>query len=193
MEKMENINEKHSTKRKKSNRERETLFRCAYKNQTSLRQIIDNKANIVISINTVLLSSIIAISGFGIISEQMELYNFNLLPLVIIISSSSVSAILAILAAMPKIIITRDGQLQSEKQSLLFFGEIVNHTQKGFTEKMETLLESRNDIYEHMTIDIYNQSLVLKKKYKLLSYAYKVLMYGIGVGVIGFLLLFSIQ
>jgi len=189
MEKMEDINEIGSTKRKKSNRERETLFRCAYKNQTSLRQIIDNKANIIISINTVLLSSIIAISGFGIITEHMEIYYFNLLPLVIIISCSLVSAIFAILAAMPKIITSRTPHLPPEKQSLLFFGEIVNHTQKEYTRKMESLLESREEIYEHMTIDIYNQGLVLKKKYNLLSYAYKVLMYGIGLGVIGFLFL----
>jgi len=186
---MEEIDEANKTKRNKSTRERETLFRCAYRNQTSLRQIIDNKANIIISINTVLLSSIIAISGFGIITEHMELYYFNLLPLVVIICCSLLSAIFAILAAMPKILRSSKGVLPAEKQSLIFFGEIVNHSQKEYIQKIETLLDSRKEIYEHMAIDIYNQGLVLKKKYNLLSYAYKVLMYGIGFGVMGFLIL----
>jgi hypothetical protein len=186
---MEEINEVNKTKRNKSTRERETLFRCAYRNQTSLRQIIDNKAKIIISINTVLISSIIAISGFGIVTDHMELYRFNLLPLVIIILCALVSAIFAILAAMPKLIKPQDKLLQTEKQSLIFFGEIVSYTQKEYTDKIEALLNSRKEIYEHMAIDIYNQGLVLKKKYNLLSYAYKVLMYGIGFGVMGFLIL----
>lgn len=184
---MEEINAVNEAKRKKSNRERETFFRCAYKNHTSLRQIIDNKANIIISINTILLSSIIAISGFGFITDHMELYRFNILPLVIIILCSLASAILAILAAMPKIVKSKTNPLAAEKQSLIFFGEIVGYSQKEYTEKIEALLGSRKDIYEHMIIDIYNQGLVLKKKYNLLSYAYKVLMYGISFGVIGFL------
>jgi hypothetical protein len=186
---MEEIKDPSENKRNKSNRERETLFRCAYKNQTNLRQIIDNKANIIISINTLFLSSIIAISGFGIITEHMDLQSFNAIPLIIIVLSSLASAILAILSAMPKLIKQKNLSDPVRKQSLIFFGEIVGYSQKEYTAKMEDLLKSKKEIYEHMIIDIYNQGLVLKNKYNLLSYAYKVLMYGFAFGVIGFLIL----
>ena len=43
-------------------RGRETLFRATYQNQSSLIQMADNKANIIISINTMIISSIIAIT-----------------------------------------------------------------------------------------------------------------------------------
>jgi len=47
--------------KKDSKRGRETLFRATYQNQSNLIQMADNKANIIISINTMIISSIIAI------------------------------------------------------------------------------------------------------------------------------------
>ena len=190
---MEDIGEDKKTKQKESKRERETLFRCAYRNQTSLRQIIDNKAKIIISINTILLSSIIAISGFGIITDHVEPYRFNNLPLVIMILCSLCSAIFAIMAAMPRLIMDQNKHLPAEKQSLIFFGEIVNYTQKEYTEKIEALLTSKKEIYEHMIIDLYNQGLMLKKKYNLLNYSYKAFMYGIVFGVMSYLIFLFID
>jgi hypothetical protein len=175
--------------KRKSGRERETLFRTTYRNQTNLRQIIDNKANIIISINTVIISSLIAITGYGIIADQMDLYRFNIIvPMIIIVLSCLSSAILAILAAQPKIIETHLKPNLSEKQSLLFFGVIAEYSQKEYIEKMEELLHSRKDIYEQMLIDLYGQGVILKQKYNLLGYAYQVNMYGFGLGVLAFLI-----
>lgn len=50
---------------KKASRGRGTLFRATYQNQSNLIQMADNKANITISINTMIISSIIAIIGYG--------------------------------------------------------------------------------------------------------------------------------
>jgi hypothetical protein len=172
-----------------SGRERETLFRSSYRNQTNLRQIIDRKANMIISINTLIISSIIAISGYGVITDKLELYRFNIIfPIVIIVVSSLISAILAILAALPKIIHSEFKNSHSERQSLLFFGVIAEYSQKEYIEKMEELLNSRKQIYEHMIIDLYSQGIILKQKYNLLGYAYQVLMYGFGLGVVAFLI-----
>ena len=55
--------DKEEKKEKKANRGRETLFRSAYQNQSNLIQLADNKANIIISINTMIISSIIAIGA----------------------------------------------------------------------------------------------------------------------------------
>lgn len=52
---------------------------------------------------------------------------------------------------------------------------------------MENLLDSGNEVYEHMTIDLYNQGLVLKRKYNLLVYAYQVFMFGFILSVLIFL------
>ena len=56
-----------------------------------------------------------------------------------------------------------------------------------YLEKMEDLLNSGNELYEHMTIDLYNQGLVLKRKYNLLVYAYQIFMFGFILSVLIFL------
>jgi hypothetical protein len=173
----------------KSGRERETLFRTVYSNHTSLRQIVDGKANMIISINTVIISSIIAISGYGMVADKLDLYRFNIIvPIVLIMLSCLTSAIFAILAARPRIIKKGVKINQSEKRSLLFFGEIAEYTQQEFILKMEELLNSRKDIYEQMIIDLYSQGVILKHKYNLLSYAYQVMMFGFAFGVIIYLI-----
>jgi hypothetical protein len=48
-------------------------------------------------------------------------------------------------------------------------------------------LDSGEDLYEHMTIDIYNQGLILKRKYNLLVYAYQIFMFGFIFSVLVFL------
>ncbi len=176
-------------KTNKSGRERETLFRTVYSNHTSLRQIVDGKANMIISINTVIISSIIAISGYGLIADKLDLYRFNIIaPIVLIMLSCLVSAIFAIMAARPKIIKKSVETNPATRRSLLFFGEIAEYTQQEFIGKMEELLNSRKDIYEEMIIDLYSQGVILKHKYNLLSYAYQVMMFGFSFGVIVYLI-----
>ena len=59
-------------------------------------------------------------------------------------------------------------------------------------EEMDDMLKSRDQIYNNMIIDIYNQGKVLKRKYHLLSIAYLIFMYGFVFSVLTFLLMFVI-
>ena len=179
-------------KEPKSKRERETMFRVAYRNQTSLRQIVDSKANMIISINTLIISSIIAISGYGIVSNKLDLYLENVVPVATIVVACLISAVLAILAANPRIVKPELKRLEN-KQSLLFFGEMADYSQEEYLHKMEELLASRNDIYKNMIIDLHCQGIILKYKFKYISFAYKILMLGFSLGVILFLVFLFIQ
>lgn len=180
-------------KKKKTGRESETLFRVTYRNQNNLIQIADNKANIVISINAMIISSIIAISGYGAIANQLDLYKSNIIiPIALIVLSCLISAMFAIQAARPKVISASRIPDKEVKSSLLFFGVISSHSQKEYLEKMNELLQSRADIHETMTIDIYNQGLILTRKYRLLSYAYQVFMFGFTFSVLIFLVFIAL-
>lgn len=79
------------------------------------------------------------------------------------------------------------------KSSLLFFGEIAKRTQQEYLNEMDALINSRKDIYEHMTIDLHNQGLILTRKYNLLSYAYQVFMFGFAFSVLIFLVFIAIR
>ncbi len=178
--------------KQKSNKERETLFRVTYRNHTSLRQIVDSKANMVISINTLIISSIIAISGYGMVSNKMDFYMINVIPIAIIIIFCLTSAVLAIFAANPKFAKPNLRRFEN-KQSLLFFGEIAEHSQEEFLHKMELLLDSRDEIYKNMIIDLHCQGIILNYKFRYISYAYKILMLGFGLGVFFFLVFLFLQ
>jgi hypothetical protein len=175
--------------KKESKRGRETLFRATYQNQSNLIQMADNKANIIISINTMIISSIIAITGYGAIAGKIDSYGADaIIPIVMIILSCLISVIFAIQAARPKLIKPKfvDGSMQ--RSSLLFFGVIAGYSQEAYMAEMDRLLKSGNELYEHMTIDLYNQGLVLKRKYDLLVYAYQVFMFGFILSVFIFLI-----
>ena len=175
-----------------SKRGKETMFRVTYRNQTSLRQIVDSKANMVISINTLIISSIIAISGYGIVSDKMDLYMKNIVPIAVIVVSCLVSAVFAILAANPRFIRPKL-EKRKDKQSLLFFGEMAEHSQEEYLQKMEELLTSRDDIYQNMIIDLHYQGIILKFKFRYISFAYNILMIGFSLGVIFYLVFLFLQ
>ena len=177
------------SKNDKSGREVQTLFRSVYRNQNNLIQVADSKANLIIGITTMIISSVIAISGFGIIAQKMESANpALLLSLILIITSCLISAVLAIQATRPKIILKSKDYNNSDKISMLFFGQVANFTQQEYLDQMEKLLTSKKDIYEHMLLDIYHQGVILKKKYDYLKYAYAVFLFGLISSVIVFVL-----
>ena len=105
-----------------------------------------------------------------------------------IILSCLVSVIFAIQAARPKLIKAKTEGGEMQKSSLLFFGVIASYPQQTYLDEIRNLLNSENDLYEHMTIDLYNQGLILKRKYNLLVYAYQVFMFGFIFSVLVFLL-----
>lgn len=183
-----NLTEEKTGKGKSAARGKETLFRVAYRGQNSLIQVADNKANIIISINTMILSSIIAITGYGVVAGQIETYDLQaLVPVVLIILSCLVSMIFAIQAARPKIIKANKKRFTNEKSSLLFFGVIAGYRQKEYLDDLRTMMDNGNELYEHMSIDLYNQGLILHRKYNLLAYAYQVFMFGFVLSVLVFL------
>ena len=174
---------------KAPDRSKETLFQVAYQNQVNLIQIADNKANMIISINTMIISSIIAITGYGAVSDKIEYGKASIIvPITLIVLTCLVSVIFAVQAAKPKLVSTKNSIDPTEaKSSLMFFGRIARYTQEAYISQIENLLLSEKEIYRNMTMDLFNQGLILKRKYFLLSYAYNVFMIGFIFSVLIFL------
>ena len=174
-------------------RGRETLFRVTFRNQINLIQIADNKANMIISINSIIISVIIMINGFGAIADNIDYNKADIVvPATLIVLTCLTSVVYAIQAARPYLIRPKKGveEKQAKNASMLFFGTISKKTMDEYLDEMDDMLKSREMIYKNMTIDIYNQGKVLKRKYHLLSIAYLIFMYGFVFGVLIFLVLF---
>lgn len=185
---MEEIKSEESDKKKKNGKGKETLFRVAYRNQIALIQIADNKANLIISINTLVISSIIAVSGYGMFADRLQYNKANIvIPIALILLSCLASAIFAIQAAKPKLIKPMALDLTKDKTSLIFFGVIAQFNQAEYLERMSALLASDSDVYETMSIDLHNQGMILARKYKLINTAYRIFMFGFILSVWVFL------
>ncbi len=178
---------------KKGGRGKETLFRVTFRNQINHTQIADNKANMIITINSLIITVLIGLSGYGTLSEG-ALFSTQgiIIPITFIILTCLLSVVFAIQAARPKIIKNKRPQDpgDSKTNSLLFFGTISSKSLDEYMKDMNELINSKESIYHNMVVDIYYQGKVLNRKYKLLSIAYLIFMYGFIFSVITFLVIF---
>ncbi|EAZ80111.1 Pycsar system effector family protein [Algoriphagus machipongonensis] len=176
-------------KKEKADREHQTFFRVTFKNNCNLLQIADNKANIIISINALVISSVVAIMGYGTISHQIEVLNpLTLLPVILMLATCFVSTILAVQSAKPKIMGKKTIDHVVPKSSILFFGTSADLSMEEYLAEVKRILPSKNEIQEQMSIALFYQAKVLSKKYKLLRHAYNVFIAGLAMGIATFLI-----
>jgi hypothetical protein len=162
----------------------ETLFRSAYRVQMDLTGLADNKANMMISINGIIISIIIAA-----VAPKLDANIWLLLPTTVFLLGTLVSIIYAILAARPRVqtkhITLRD--LEHSGGNILFFGDFANLTEEEFTDGMINLIHEKNVVYETMIRNLYGLGSVLRKKFALLKVAYTSFMLALILGVLSYI------
>jgi len=160
-----------------------TMFRIMSNSQTNLSAMADSKANIMISVNSIIIS--IMISGLltVVISNPHLAVPFFLLVIVCI-----TAIVFSVLATRPKITSGRftPEDIQNKKINLLFFGNFYNMNLQEYEWAMKEMLNSRDYLYDSMIKDIYFLGIVLAKKYKFLRISYNIFMYGLILVMIAF-------
>ena len=183
------IKEKKLEKLERPERGIDTLFRVTLNNHTQLSSIADSKANILLSVNSI----IISISLTAIIPKLDSPSNAHLIvPTFILLLFSVVTIVFTIMATKPKISskpITK-ADIQSHSANILFFGNFHQLALNDFNEAMNDLMKDRDYLYNTLIKDLYYLGLVLNKKYKMLSISYSVFMAGIIISVSAFCLAF---
>ncbi len=162
-------------KKKGSARSVETFYRNAYRTQLDLTSLADNKANIMISVNGLIVTAIIATGGFASYAGELPI----LLPLSVLIVSI-LSMIFAILAASPRVAnlhIAKDDLLQG-KANLLYFNNFLSVSEDEYADAMYGVIEDVENIYRMMSAHIYNMGKVLIRKYRFLRISYIVFLLG---------------
>ena len=170
----------------------ETLFRVTFNNQIHLIRIADNKANSIITINTLVITVLIGLSGYGSITRENNFRSLNiLLPIILLLLTCLLSVIFALQATKPKMVKTKNkADVKMPRSSLMFFGSIPERTLDEYLAEMDELAHSKDSIYHAMEIELYNQSKVLNLKYQLLRIAFLIFMYGFILSVLAFVAFF---
>jgi hypothetical protein len=165
----------------------ETMFRTSYNVQMDLTGLADNKANMMISINGIIISIIIAS-----VAPKLDTNPWLLLPTTVFLLGNLVSIVYAILAARPRVnsVPIRLKDLEHSRGNILFFGDFANLPEEDYVEGMFGLLDDRRVMYETMMRNIYGLGLVLRKKFALLQIAYTAFMVALVSGVLSFVAVF---
>ncbi len=163
-------------KKKGSARSIETFYRNAYRTQLDLTGLADMKANIMISINGLIITAIIATEGLFAFNQTVLKY----LPVLLLVVSI-LSMVFAMLAAKPRVsnLHVSKGDMLSGKANLLYFNNFLQLSEDQYAEAMFKTIEDTENIYRMMSKHICNLGVVLSRKYALLRISYLIFLGGI--------------
>ena len=167
----------------------QSLFRVTLRNHIKLSDIADTKANILLSVNAIIISLALA----NIIPKLDSVSNRHLLiPTLILVIFSVASIILSIMATRPNITsgeFTKK-QVEERKVNLLFFGNFHKMPFDQFKWGINEIIRDKDYVYESLMLDLHLLGKVLHRKYQLLRLTYTVFMVGIITSVISFVIAF---
>ena len=168
----------------------ETMFRVTLKNHITLSNIADTKANILLSVNAIIISMVLS----NLVSKLDNASNTYLIwPTVIFVLFTVTSMILSVLATRPNVTrgeFTKE-DIANKKVNLLFFGNFHKMKLEDFEWAMGEMMIDRDYLYSSMKKDLYFLGLVLNRKYKILRLTYTVFIIGIIISVIAFAVAFQ--
>lgn len=168
---------------KKAERGIETMFRNIMRTHVSFSAMADNKANIMISVNTLILTAIIAV-----LARKLDSNPHLIFPTALLTTVSLVTLIFAVLVTRPKVTqgtFTRE-DIKNKRTNLLFFGNFSDMNLEDFTWGMLEMMDDKDYLYSSMIKDFYYLGIVLGQKYKYLRVCYNIFMYGLILSVIAF-------
>ncbi|MBT8384487.1 MAG: HD domain-containing protein [Bacteroidia bacterium] len=169
----------------------ETMFRVTLRNHINLSNIADTKANILLSVNAIIIS--LALSSL-IPKLDNPSNHYLIIPTSIFVVFSLVSMALSVVATRPNITsgnFTKE-DVKQKKVNLLFFGNFHKVKLNEFEWAMGEMMKDRDYLYSSMTKDLYYLGLVLNKKYKILRITYTIFLIGIIASVVAFAVSFKL-
>lgn len=165
----------------------ETMFRVTARNQINLSSIADNKANIMISINAIIIS--VVVTG---LATQIGENKYLIVPFLVLILVCLVTLISAILATRPNLSMGKftEEEVDEKRVNLLFFGNFYNMDLGDYTAAVKKMMKDYDYLYESLIKDQFFLGKALGKKYKLLKTTYNIFMFGLILTVISFAVAF---
>jgi len=168
----------------------ETMFRNTVRTHVEFSAMADSKANIMISINTLIIGIIVT----GLLRKLVE-YPYLTIPTFILVTVCLTCIIFAVGVTRPKItsgIFTRS-DIEQKKTNLLFFGNFFNMPLSDFEWGMSELMHDKDYLYSSMVKDFYFLGQVLGRKYRNLRVCYNIFMYGLIIAVLAYVIAFILN
>lgn len=165
-------------KSKNVDRATDTMFRIVMQNHMQLSALADQKANMIITVCSIIISLIIP----RVFDEQLR-YSVVTLALTCLIT-----ILFAVYSSLPKYAGKREGVMKAKNPNfnVIFFGDFTHLDYPDFERELEKVINDHDLVYESLAKDLYALGRVLHdKKYRFIRYSYLTFMAGLVVsGVI---------
>jgi predicted metal-dependent HD superfamily phosphohydrolase len=170
-----------------SSKSAQTQFKTSLRNHIDLSAIADNKANIMLSVNAL----IITIS-FPVLMPLLRQNIEMLAPTLILLAVCICSIIFATLATRPIKMkgLSSPEQIKSRNANLFFFGNFYRMSFKDYQEGMRAVIADDENLDSAITRDLFFLGKALGKKYNYLRICYNIFMFGIIISVFAFAITF---
>ncbi|WP_083677170.1 Pycsar system effector family protein [Winogradskyella sp. J14-2] len=182
---VEKLKAKYKAQYKNESPERgvQTFYRTALRNHIKLSDIADTKANILLSVNAIIISVVLA----NLISK-LDTNPYLTWPTIIFLFFCVISMVLSIIATRPNVTsgeFTKE-DVRNQEVNLSFFGNFHKMELKEFEWAITEMVKDKDYIYKALTKDLYFLGKVLERKYRLLRITYTVFMIGIIISLVSF-------
>jgi Family of unknown function (DUF5706) len=168
----------------------ETMYRTTYRTHTNLSAMADSKANLMLSVNAIVISILVS----NLLPKLTE-NRMLIVPTVLLTATCLGSMVYATLSTRPKVTegkVTREA-IKQRKANLLFFGNFHSMPLEEFQWGVNEMLKDSDFLYSSMSRDLYFLGIVLAKKYRYLSICYNIFMYGLIISVLAFGVAFMVN
>lgn len=168
----------------------ETMFRTTSHNHIMLSQMVDSKASILITINSIILSLIVSV-----LIRKLEENSYLLIPTILLITVCLATMVFSILASRPNVSsgkFTRE-DIKNKETNLLFFGNFHAMKVEDYQWGMKEMMKDADYLYGSLIKDIYYLGKVLGRKYRFLRIAYSIFMFGFVVAILSFIIAFRLS
>lgn len=157
----------------------ETWFRLASKNLYTRLQIVDTKANILITANAIIISMVL-----GTLYSNLDEEPHLIFAVAGLVMTNVFSISFAILATIPKSWVKRivtDESLETtiESADLMTFEDFSEMRLDSYVDSVMKVIADGETLYPSLIKDIHSLGVKLSRKYRLIRTSYLVFLYGI--------------
>lgn len=166
-------------------RSAQMMFKTALRNHLDLSNLADNKANIMLSVNALIITVAIPM-----VASYMKTVPYLVYPMASLLACCLTSMIFATLATRPIRMLgyTNQEQIEKGESNLFFFGNFYSMTFKEYQEGMSYVVANEADLNNSIMRDLFFLGKSLGKKYNQLRICYNIFMFGMVLTVLIFVI-----
>lgn len=167
----------------------EAIYKLSSTNHMRLNAIADRKANIMLTLNGIIISITLSI-----VASDSDSNPRLIIPTSMLIIACLITIIFATLSTRPKITsgTIEKEDIENKKANLLFFGNFSRMNFEDFDWGIRQMIRDQEYLHNSMIQDFYNLGKVLDMKFRYLRVCYNVFMYGIVLSVVSIAVLIAL-